>query len=153
MRVLLAEDEESIAVTLRDALEEAGHEVLSATDTDQALSLLETHDPDVVLTDIRMPGAGGMSVLERSLALDEHRCVVLMTGYATVEQAVEAMRIGAANYIQKPFRNEAVVGMLERLARDHTLGLAALRSASIIACCAATVARSIVRSSSRCIIT
>ena len=121
MRVLLAEDEETIAVTLRHALEDAGHQVVHAPDTGTALARLERDDPDVVLTDIRMPGGGGMEVLQRSVALDPHRPVVLMTGYGTVEQAVEAMRIGAAHYIQKPFRNEAVVQLVKRFGRERSL--------------------------------
>ena len=121
MRVLLAEDEETIAITLRHALEDAGHEVVHAPDTASALVELERVDPDVVLTDIRMPGAGGMELLRRSVALDATRPVVLMTGYGTVEQAVEAMRIGAAHYVQKPFRNEAVVALVERFGRERRL--------------------------------
>ncbi len=120
MRVLLAEDEETIAVTLRDALEEVGHEVLYAPDTAGALALLD-ENPDVVLTDIRMPGEGGMEILKRSVDADRDRPVILMTGFGTVDQAVEAMRIGAAHYIQKPFRNEAVVGMVERFGRERSL--------------------------------
>ncbi len=120
-RVLLAEDEVTIAVTLRDALEDAGFVVLPAEDTDAALALLEREDPDVVLTDIRMPGAGGMKLLERAIELDPERPVIVMTGYATVDQAVEAMRIGAKNYIQKPFRNDAVVGMVKSAARVREL--------------------------------
>ncbi|MEM7305736.1 MAG: sigma-54 dependent transcriptional regulator [Planctomycetota bacterium] len=121
MRVLLADDEETIAITLRDALEEAGHEVLSAADTQSAVELLMREDPDVVLTDIRMPGAGGMEVLKQAVEQSPERPVILMTGFATVDQAVEAMQIGAAHYIQKPFRNEAVVGMVERFGRERAL--------------------------------
>ena len=121
MKVLLADDEETIAVTLGDALEEAGHEVHHAPDTAAALAILDEVDPDVVLTDIRMPGKGGMEILQRSVELDENRPVVLMTGYGTVEQAVEAMKIGAANYVQKPFRNEAIVAMIARFVRERSL--------------------------------
>ena len=121
MRVLLAEDEETIAVTLQDALEEAGHSVVAAADTDSALAALLEHDPDVVVTDIRMPGAGGMAVLEEAVRLDPQRGVILMTGFGTIEQAVEAMRIGAANYVQKPFRNEAIVALVNRLGRERDL--------------------------------
>ncbi len=121
MLVLLAEDEETIAITLRDSLEEAGHEVHHSPNTEGAIELLERINPDVVLTDIRMPGAGGMALLQRAVELDERRAVILMTGYGTVEQAVEAMRIGAAHYIQKPFRNEAVVAMVARLGRERAL--------------------------------
>jgi len=121
VKVLLAEDEVTIAVTLRDDLEDAGHEVLHAVDTGEALTILEERNPDVVLTDIRMPGAGGMTVLKKAIELDPDRPVIVMTGFATVDQAVEAMRLGAANYIQKPFRNEAIVGMVESATRVRAL--------------------------------
>jgi len=121
VHVLLAEDEETIAVTLRHALEDAGHRVTHAPETRAALACLAEQDPDVVLTDIRMPGGGGMEVLKKSVELDARRPVVLMTGYGTVEQAVEAMRIGAAHYVQKPFRNEAVVQLVERFGRERSL--------------------------------
>jgi DNA-binding NtrC family response regulator len=119
--VLLAEDEETIAVTLRHALEDAGHQVTHAADTPSALAALERTDPDVVLTDIRMPGGGGMELLKRSVELAPRRPVVLMTGYGPVEQAVEAMRIGAAHYVQKPFRNEAIVQLVQRFGRERSL--------------------------------
>ncbi len=116
MKILLAEDEVSIAVTLGDALEEAGHTVFPAADTDTALAALEKEVPDLVITDVRMPGAGGEAVLLKSMELNSERPVIVMTGFATVDKAVEAMRVGAVDYLQKPFRNEAVV------ARVATLG-------------------------------
>jgi DNA-binding response OmpR family regulator len=121
MRVLLAEDEITIAVTLRDALEAAGHTVLAAPDTPTAMKILEKDAPEAVLTDIRMPGDGGMAVLKRSLDLDPSRPVLVLTGYATVDQAVEAMSLGARNYVQKPFRNEAIVRMVDTFARVRLL--------------------------------
>jgi DNA-binding NtrC family response regulator len=121
MRVLLAEDEITIRVTLGDALEAAGHSVIAVADSAAALAALEREAPEAVLTDIRMPGEGGMAILERSLALDPRRPVVLMTGFATVDQAVEAMRLGATNYLQKPFRNENLVRMVDTFARLRAL--------------------------------
>ena len=59
-----------------------------------------------MITDVRMPGAGGLSLLERAIELDPARPVILMTGYATIDDAVAVMRMGAVDYIQKPFRNE-----------------------------------------------
>jgi len=129
MRILLADDEVTISVTLGDALEEAGHDVRRARDTDAALELLVRFEPEVVVTDIRMPGAGGMAVLERAIELDSERAVIVMTGFGTIDQAVEAMRMGARNYVQKPFRNEAIVNMVATFARVRDLELenAALR--------------------------
>ncbi len=121
MRVLLAEDEITIRVTLTDALEAAGHGVIAVENTAAALTALEREAPEAVITDMRMPGEGGMAVLERSLALEPRRPVVLITGFATVDQAVEAMRLGATNYIQKPFRNENLVRMVDTFARLRTL--------------------------------
>ena len=93
MKVLLADDEVTVFVTLRDALEEAGHEVLGATDTRSALEALEDRGqgvPEVVITDIRMPGGSGIDVLRRAVELDPDRPVILMTGYATIKDAVDA---------------------------------------------------------------
>ena len=118
MRVLVADDEVTILVTLRDALEDAGHTVLGATDTTSALRALDADPaPEVVVTDVRMPGKGGMTVLEEALRRDPERPVLLMTGYASVDDAVGAMRKGAVDYIQKPFRNEAIVRRLETIGR------------------------------------
>ncbi|QDU67445.1 sigma-54-dependent transcriptional regulator [Engelhardtia mirabilis] len=121
MKILLAEDEVTIAVTLTDSLTDAGHQVVHVSDTDAALASLEADAPDLVLTDIRMPGKGGMAVLERSVALDPTRAVILITGYASVDQAVEAMSKGAAWYVQKPFRNDAVVDLVGRFGRSREI--------------------------------
>ncbi len=130
MRILLADDEPTIAITLQDALVEAGHDVEVAGDTASALAALEKHDPEVVITDVRMPGEGGLRVLARSRELDPRRAVIVMTAFASIDQAVEAMRMGAHNYIQKPFRNQAVVSMVATLARLRDLEVenAALRA-------------------------
>ncbi len=121
MRVLLADDEITISVTLGDALEEAGYEVISVADTDSALQALESESIDIVVTDIRMPGAGGMKVLERSAELDPERPVLIMTGFAAMEDAAKALSIGAKFYIQKPFRNDSMVALVGTYARVRSL--------------------------------
>jgi len=117
MRVLLADDEVTIAVTLSDALREAGFEVLTVADTDAALQALEREEIDIVLTDIRMPGAGGMAVLERSAELEPERPVIIMTGFAAMEDAARALSLGAKFYVQKPFRNDSMVALVETWSR------------------------------------
>ncbi len=121
MKILLAEDEITIAITLRDALEEAGHEVVTAETTGDALAALETQDPDLIITDVRMPGEGGTALLARSQEQDPDRPVILMTGFATIDKAVEAMRNGAVDYVQKPFRNEAMVARVATFERVRRL--------------------------------
>jgi len=121
MRVLLADDEVTISVTLCDALEEAGYEVVVAPNTEAALEALEAGGIDLVLTDIRMPGAGGMAVLERSVELDAERPVLIMTGFAAMEDAQRAVSLGAKFYVQKPFKNDAMVALVDTYARVRSL--------------------------------
>jgi DNA-binding NtrC family response regulator len=121
VKILLADDEVTIRVTLEDALAEAGHEVFAAADTQAALAVLEAETPDAVLTDVRMPGEGGMAVLERSMALDPSRPVIIMTGFASLEQADAAVRSGARVTVQKPFRNESMVSLVETFVRLRDL--------------------------------
>ena len=104
MRVLLAEDEVTIFVTLRDALEDAGHQVVGATDTASALAALDASPaPECVVTDVRMPGAGGMAVLQRALELDPERPVLLMTGYAHQRERFAELRGTVLGVVDKPF--------------------------------------------------
>ncbi|MCA8973672.1 MAG: sigma-54-dependent Fis family transcriptional regulator [Planctomycetes bacterium] len=121
MRILLVEDEQTIAVTLRDDLEGAGYEVVHTPDGKAAIELLGRETFDVVITDVRLPGADGMQVLEASKRARPDTEVLVMTAYATVQHAVDAMRKGADDYIQKPFLNEQVVERLERIKRYRAL--------------------------------
>ena len=106
MNVLLAEDERSIAVTLRDALAEAGHKVLVVADGREALRELRARPHDLLITDIRMPGMDGISLLKAARQLDPAPEVIVITGHGTIESAVEAIRHGAYDYVLKPFLNE-----------------------------------------------
>jgi len=121
MNVLLVDDEKTIAITLRDALEEDGHDVVVAADGLEARRHLEERTFDVVITDLKMPGMPGMEVLRLVKSRSPDTEVIVMTGYGTVETAVEAMRLGAYEYILKPFPNETVVLLLRRIADQRRL--------------------------------
>jgi DNA-binding NtrC family response regulator len=121
MRILLAEDEKSIAITLRDALEEVGHRVEWVADGREARDELKRVAYDALVSDIRMPGLDGMQLLAFARTLEPAPAVVMITGYATVEQAVDAMQKGAETYVQKPFPNAYVVRLLEQIQRRRTL--------------------------------
>jgi DNA-binding NtrC family response regulator len=119
--ILLVEDETTIAVTLGDDLRAAGHHVDLAVSGPEAMDRLKTRVYDVVITDVRLPDGNGIEILKTAR---EHRptCeVIVMTGYATVDQAVEAMKLGAYHYFQKPFLNEAVLEVVARIQRYHAL--------------------------------
>jgi len=119
MCVLLADDEKTIQVTLGDALEDEGHDVTVAKDGLEARRCIEERTFDVVITDLKMPGMPGMEVLRLVKSRSPETEVIVMTGYGTIETAVDAMKSGAYEYILKPFPNETVVLLLERLAKQR----------------------------------
>ncbi|MBK9129968.1 MAG: sigma-54-dependent Fis family transcriptional regulator [Phycisphaerales bacterium] len=121
MKVLLVEDEKTIAVTLGDDLAQAEHEVVHTPDGAEALRILGEQVFDCVITDVRLPGANGLEILAAAKRARPDTEVLVMTAFATIEQAVEAMRQGAFDYIQKPFLNETVIERLARIERYRAL--------------------------------
>ncbi len=115
MRVLIADDEQTIRTTLRDDLEEKDHDVTTVENGDSALETIQEEDVDCLITDLRMPGIHGMDLLKKVNDEYPEVYVLVITGYGTVESAVEAMKNGAFDYLQKPFLNEEVVLLLERI--------------------------------------
>lgn len=115
MEVLLVEDERTLAIPLGDALRDAGHKVTVLYDGAAALAWLQEGRCDLVVSDVRLPGADGLQILKRARRQDPPADVLIMTGYATVEQAVEAMNEGAVNYLQKPFPKKALLGQVKRV--------------------------------------
>jgi len=115
-RILVADDEASFRELLADVLEGAGHEVVEARDGVEALAALQ-HEPfNLVLTDQRMPRMGGLELVRRSRELAAPPPIVVLTAYGTIPEAVEAVRLGAADYLTKPLSSPAallaVVGRL-----------------------------------------
>lgn len=118
--ILIIEDEAILAIELRRFLEAAGHEVRVAGHGHEALEMARSDSPDLVLLDLRLPDASGLEVLERLRAQDNELPVILMTAYGSVRDAVEAMRRGAYDYMQKPLDLEEVSLLIERvLARQR----------------------------------
>jgi DNA-binding NtrC family response regulator len=121
MDVLIADDEELIVVPLKDDLEAAGHKVRTVSDGRQALELVREIGFDCLITDINMPGMTGIELLRAAKDHQASLDVLVITGYGTVESAVEAMKLGAYDYILKPFLNEEVVLLLEKISDLHRL--------------------------------
>ena len=127
VRVLVVDDKENILKLFGKILAD-GHQLTTALDGARALSLIATEEFDVVVTDIRMPGAGGFEVLAAVKARSPSTEVVMMTGYATVGDAVRAMKLGAYDYLEKPFDPDAAALTVARAAerrrlRDETASL------------------------------
>jgi len=120
-RVLVADDDASTRELLFEFLTRHGCEVLLATDGEQAIHHLEREELDLVLTDVRMPGLTGLEVLQRAREVNRDAPVVLITGYGTIESAVEAMRAGAFDYLVKPVRPDRLDLLLQRAHEWHNL--------------------------------
>jgi DNA-binding NtrC family response regulator len=121
-RVLIIDDEPDVVANWTRVLERDGYPCLTATEGARALALLEAERPDLVLTDLRMPGVDGMAILRRALELDSDTVVVVITGQGTVQAAVDAMRAGAFDFLLKPLpSNDALRLVVERGAKRREL--------------------------------
>jgi DNA-binding NtrC family response regulator len=121
VRILIADDERTIAVTLRDDLERAGHKVTLAKDGNEARGILHEQPFDVLITDIRMPGASGIDLLQEVKRSRPETEVIIVTGYGTIESAVDATKKGAFEYVLKPFDNDQILVTLKKVEEFHRL--------------------------------
>jgi two-component system, NtrC family, response regulator len=113
-RIVVIDDEINAAAALETLLREDGYEVARANDARSGLLLLEKEEPDVVLTDLRMPGMDGIELLAKVKELRPQTMVILMTAYGTVKTAVRAMKLGAEDYLGKPIDVEELEVVLQR---------------------------------------
>jgi DNA-binding NtrC family response regulator len=101
-KVLLVDDEEEFVETLAERMRNRGMEVATTSSGAEALERVDDEDFDVVVLDLKMPGIDGLEALERIKRRRPDIQVVLLTGYATVEKGVEAMKLGALEFLEKP---------------------------------------------------
>jgi two-component system response regulator AtoC len=120
-RVLVVDDEENIRLVLRTLLKKHGYEVEVAEEGEGALVALDSFDPDVILTDVRMPKMGGMDLLAALRAKQHPATVIVMSAYGNVDLAIEAMKAGAYDYVSKPFKPDEIVLALRKAEERETL--------------------------------
>ena len=110
--VLIVDDEPNVRRVLGTLLEQAGFAATRAASGDQALDLVRSLDPDLVITDLKMPGMDGLELLRRLRASFPEIPVVMLTAHGTVANAVEAMKRGAHDFLTKPFDKQEVVDLV-----------------------------------------
>jgi len=120
-RILLVEDETNMARTLRKNLERGGYSVEHAPNGEAALARIAEAPFDVVITDLKMPVMDGMALLRALHDRGETAATVVLTGYGTIESAVEAMKLGASDYLIKDARPQEILHTLERVLRMASL--------------------------------
>ncbi len=121
MQILVVDDEEPFRFLLESELGRVGHAVRGVQSGEEALTALAAQDFDVVLLDLKMPGMGGMEALKRMQQAGVAAQVVVLTGYPTIDDAIQAMKLGAYDYLTKPARIAEVEEVLKRAAEKQRL--------------------------------
>ncbi|MBI5327215.1 MAG: sigma-54-dependent Fis family transcriptional regulator [Deltaproteobacteria bacterium] len=104
--ILVVEDDKSIRQLLKDIIGEE-YSLIVAEDGEKGVAILKENSIDLLITDLKLPGMSGIEVVKRAMEINPDMASIVMTGYATIETAVEAMKLGAYNYIAKPFKTDA----------------------------------------------
>ena len=121
-KILIVDDELSIVEVLKSLLEREGHKIATASDGASALKKLKEDVFDLLITDIRLPEIDGISLLRQARELQSHLAVIVITAYAKVDNAVEAMKNGAFDYVTKPFKFDEILLTVQRaLTYEQTL--------------------------------
>jgi DNA-binding NtrC family response regulator len=118
IEIMVLDDEEIVGKRLKTALEKSNYEVEIFQDSQQAVARIAEKEFDIVVTDVRMEGIGGMEVLEHVLERSARTKVILITGYATVEVAREALTRGAFDFIAKPFKPDALREVIVKAVKE-----------------------------------
>ncbi len=112
--ILIVDDKEMMRDSLSLAITRAGHKAVTTEDPTDAVALVRQHRPACVITDLKMPKMDGIELLGKIRAEQPDVPVVLMTAFATISTAVQAMRLGAFDYVQKPFESDEILVVVER---------------------------------------
>ncbi|MCP1726358.1 DNA-binding NtrC family response regulator [Natronospira proteinivora] len=120
-RILLVEDDPSLSRLIVEELEEGGWEVRAVDTAEKAVPLLEQWDPALVLSDLRLPGANGMSLLEEAQSMSLPPAFVILTAFGSIEQAVEALKAGADEFLTKPIDVDHLLLTVKRVLDNHRL--------------------------------
>ncbi|MFC1495676.1 sigma-54-dependent transcriptional regulator [Thermodesulfobacteriota bacterium] len=119
--LLIIDDEKNYLVVLEALLSPEGYEIITSDSANDALQLIRETELDLVITDMKMPGTTGMTILEEAKKVDPDMPIIIMTAHGTIEMAVEAMRKHAYDYIEKPFKNETLKLTIEKALQNYRL--------------------------------
>ena len=109
LSILLIDDDDTFRERLARAFQDRQWTVFTAKNAEAGIALAQKHSPEFVLVDLKMPGRSGLDVLKEVLAVDAQTKVVMLTGYGSIATAIEAMKLGAVNYLTKPVDVEEII--------------------------------------------
>ena len=120
-KVLLVDDEKEFLEIMSERMKARDMDVTTATSADQALEILEKEAFDAIILDFQMPGMDGMEALKAIKAKKPEAQIILLTGYATIEKGVEAMKIGATDFVEKPADLEVLAEKIKNAKAEKML--------------------------------
>lgn len=113
-RILLVDDDKSFCLVLKESLAKRGHEIQIARNVAQAIILAEEFRPEWVLVDLKMPGGSGLELIPKLLKIDAKTKIVVLTGYAGIVTAIEAIKLGAIHYLSKPVLTDEIIAAFHK---------------------------------------
>lgn len=122
-KIMVVDDERILRITIADDLRDAGYKVLECASAMAALLSLKEFEPDIVITDIKMPEMTGIELLEKIKAVNPEIAVIIMTAHASIETAVKTLKMGAYDYLVKPFLKDEILLIIERIAEWQSVKL------------------------------
>jgi len=121
--LLLVDDDEAFRRVLARAMERRGYDVTTAPDVTAALTIAQQQPPEYAVVDLKMPGDSGLVLIEKLIELDPNTRIVMLTGYASIATAIEAIKLGATHYLAKPVDADEVVAALNKVEGDASLNI------------------------------
>jgi two-component system, response regulator RegA len=112
--ILVVDDDEDFCAVLAESLGRRGYELRVAHDVAQAIVIAEEFNPEMVLSDLKMPGSSGLELIPKLLEIDANTKIVVLTGYAGIATAVEAIKLGAVHYLSKPVSTDEIIAAFHK---------------------------------------
>ena len=125
IHILVVDDERNIRKNLTMVLQASGYMVDAASDGEEAIAKCKERRPDIAFVDVQMPKMGGLEVLSHIRALSRKTAVVMLTAYGTTKRAVDAMKLGAVDFLEKPFDPKAIELLCEEILQRKQFGVTA----------------------------
>lgn len=120
--ILIVDDDRDMQVILSDTLELEGYKTRVAGNGKKALEEITSSSPELILLDVKLPGMSGLELLEEIRKINKKSVVIMLTGYGDIKDAVSAIKLGAFDYITKPFKDEEIIANIKNALESHTSG-------------------------------
>ncbi len=122
-RLLLVDDDQTFCSVLKTALEKRNHEVLVAHNVKDGIAFAERYDPEYAVIDLRIGLESGLELVKKLISLDDNTQIVMLTGFASIATAVEAIKLGAIHYLTKPANADEIVNALHKNEGDSSVSI------------------------------